>query len=249
MDNVTSGIFDSFQEVDPQGTEVVFGDNEGLEVKMPDPEIRNDMEGFVGKDVVVFGNPLDTGEKLDYQQGDNPYFAEGNCGLVSIANFLNLGGMEEANEDMITKYALDNDKCEDGWFIPPSDRGGTTIEDIQSIMQDFGVETQAFAPYETGGSIEEIANQIESGHIATLGLNAGYLWNDPAYVGDGSANHEVTLTGTVRDAETGELLGLTICDSGDGKACDVLSVDELQLCYEDAPAAHVIISNDPIRAI
>lgn len=219
----------------------------GNELGILKPEIQSNFPEFEGKEVVVFGDSLRTGEQLDHMQGDNPYLARGNCGLVSAANFLNMCGVSAADEKMITKYAIDHNLCKHGWFVSSADRGGVTLENIQNILQDFGIETQAYEAFDVGGSIENIASRLETGYVGTMGVNAGHLWDNPAYIGDGSANHEVTLTGTVRDLETGELLGLTVCDSGDGKACDVLTVEELKACYERTPAAHVVFSTVPLR--
>ena len=251
MENRIPDVFKEFQDagdkINMHETEY-FDMDRNNEIKISGAEIRNDMSGFEGKDVVVFGDPISTGESLDHLQGDNPYFAKGNCGLVSTANFLNLCGISAADENMITKYAIDNDECNHGWFVPSAERGGVERENMQRIIRDFGIDTQLFEPFEQGGRIEDIANRLEAGYVGIMGVNAGYLWDDPAYVGDGFSNHEGTLTGTVRDSETGELLGLTICDSGYGKACDVLSLERLQSCYESVPGANVIFSTSSIRS-
>lgn len=250
MDSIIPDVFKEFQEI---GGENMIGSYENIdweqkmETRMLTPEIHNDFQEFEGTEVVVFGDPMRTGEQLDHLQGDNPYRAKGNCGLVSAANFLNMCGISAADEKMITKYALENNLCSNSWFISQADRGGVTQEELRTILGDFGIETQVYGALENGGTIESIASRLEAGHVGTMGVNAGHLWNDPAYIGDGCANHEVTLTGTIRDLETGELLGLTICDSGDGKACDVLTIEELKACYEDAAGAHVIFSNAPVR--
>ena len=41
-----------------------------------------------GETVLVYGDPVETGEKLDDLQGDNYYDFQGDCGLVSVANLL-----------------------------------------------------------------------------------------------------------------------------------------------------------------
>ena len=252
MDNHIPEVFREFQntikEMNAVHTEKI-GEQDTLETKMLDSEVRNDIQGFEGRDVVVFGNPIEIGEKLDHLQGDNPYFAGGNCGLVSTANFLNLCGISAADENMITKYTIDHDECMHGWFVPFASRGGVTTENEQKIIKDFGIGTNVFQTFEPGGSIEDIARQIEAGYVGIMGVNAGYLWDDPGCVEDGFMDHDVTLTGTVRDAQTGELLGITICDSGDRKACDVLSLDKLQQCYVDIPGARVIFSDSPMRVV
>ena len=204
-------IFDGGNEIPQAVLDKVDYSNEIMA-----PELRDDIKVFEGRDVVVFGKPFETGENLDYMQGDNPFEAAGNCNLVSTSNFLNLCGIEDANETMITGYAILTDQCSYIEWFPPECRGGSTTENMQSILNDFGIETEVVHPYDANGDIESIAARLEEGYVGAMGVNSGYLWDNPAYIGDGSVDHEVTLTGTVRDAETGDLLALTVCDSGTG---------------------------------
>lgn len=223
---------------------------ENLEINpVMNPEIRDDVPGFEGRDVLVCGNPLEVGEQLNHEQGYNSYGAEGNCGLVSTSNVLNLVGRENIDEEKITGYAIANDECRHGTFLPPEDCGGTKLENMQNILSDFGVKTEVLKPDFENGSIESIAKRLEEGHVGIMCLNAGELWDNIYSLGDGGANHAVTLTGTVRDSETGELKALTICDSGDGSACHVVPIEKLEACYESAPRAAVIMSKEPMREI
>lgn len=212
-------------------------------------ELRDDMQGFEGQEVAVFGSPIETGENLDYEQGDNPFEAAGNCNLVSTSNFLNLCGIDEANETMITGYAIANGECAYSEYLPPEARGGSNTENMQNILGEFGIDTEVVRPYERGGDIESIAAKIEEGYVGAMGVNAGYLWDSPENIGDGTVNHEVTITGTVRDTQTGELLALTVCDSGTGESCHVVSIEQLEDCYLNVSGADVVFSTEPIRAI
>jgi len=213
------------------------------------PEIRDDVPGFEGRDVLVCGVPIETGEILNHEQGNNMYKAEGNCGLVSVSNTLVLCGHEGFSENLITTYAIENGECAYSQFMPPEDCGGTNPENIKSILDEFGVKAEIFKPNDAEGSIEAIAKSLEEGHVGVIGVNAGMLWDDIFSVGDGSANHAVTLTGTVRDEKTGKLLAITICDSGSNEPCHVVPIEEMRECYEYAPNATVILSKEPIRKI
>ena len=79
MENRIPDVFKEFQdagdEINMHETEY-FDMDRNNEIKISGAEIRNDMSGFEGKDVVVFGDPISTGESLDHLQGDNPYFAK-----------------------------------------------------------------------------------------------------------------------------------------------------------------------------
>lgn len=212
------------------------------------PEVRDDIPGFEGQDVVVFGSPIDTGNILDHNQGDNPFNVSGNCNLVSTSNFLNLCGISDANESFITYYAIMNDECIYSEYLPPSDCGGSTTNNMQSILSDFGIETEVVRPYDSNGDIESIAARLEEGYVGAMGVNAGYLWDDPSSIQDGYANHEITLTGTVRDAN-GDLIALTVCDSGTGEACHVVPIEQFEYCFSNVPNADVVFSTEPLRVI
>lgn len=242
------GFFDNIDIFD-NNNEIIENITENRETApIMIPELNNDMDGFNGQDVVVFGKPYEVGEILDHQQGDNPFDAGGNCNLVSTANFMNLCGIPEANETDITGYAILNGECDYNYYAPPWDRGGSGTQNMQNILSDFGISTEVVTPYDNGGNLESIAVRLEEGYVGAMGVNCGYLWNDPCNIGDGRVNHEVTLTGTVRDTN-GELLALTVCDSGTGEACHVVPIEQLRDCYENVPGADVVFTTEPMRMI
>ena len=224
----------------------IDGRNDISEVMLP--EMRDDVPCFEGQDVVVFGSPMDIGNTLDYNQGDNPFEAAGNCNLVSTSNFLNLCGVGDANETFITYYAIVNNECIYSEYLPPSDRGSSGTQNMQNILGDFGIQTEVVYPYDSNGDLESIAARLEEGYVGAMGVNAGYLWDNPSAVGDGTANHEVTLTGTVRDSN-GDLVALTVCDSGTGEACHVVPIEQLEACYSNVAGADVVFSAEPLRVI
>lgn len=210
------------------------------------PELRYDIEGFEGQEVIVFGNPSEVGASLDSNQGDNPFEASGNCGLVSTSNFLNLCGISEANETLVTGYAIMNGECVYSEYLPPEENGGTGPENIENILTGFGIESETIYSNEMGGDLESIAEKLEKGYVGVMSVNAGYLWDDPSAVGDGGHNHRVTLTGSVRNSE-GDLIALTICDSGSGEPCHVVPIEQLEECYTNVPGTNVVFSTESLR--
>lgn len=216
-------------------------------VKQP-AEVYNYLNGLEEYgDVYVTGKPFETAANLDYFQGDNPYGALGCCGLVSSSNFLNMCGIE-ATEDEIVGFALENDLCNYGWFTPPESVGGTNDMQIEAVIEAHGVPVSVYE-IGHGGSVEDIADAIDEGRAVTIGVNAGYLWNDASAIYNGHANHQITVTGAVRDND-GSVVGLVICDSGRGlesDACRVVSMEELTMCYETVPGATAIISDGSVR--
>lgn len=216
------------------------------EAALLEPEIVVEVE--VGE-IMVFGDPFEVGQNLDDCQGDNEFDAKGNCGLLTITNMLRLGGFDVTESD-VTKFALENGLCADGIWMDPYSRGGTTVLNRQEILARYGIESRfTFDTYEAG-SLSEIAHYVEQGYGVNISVNAGYAWDSPSNIGDGSSNHSILVTGTAYDPDTGEFKGLYVCDSGltqqDSKAY-FLSAERLQDCYMDAPGACMLVTDQPIR--
>ncbi|MFQ6803645.1 MAG: hypothetical protein ACLRT5_01150 [Lachnospiraceae bacterium] len=93
---------------------------------MQDPSFLQDLTPEVTEEgLLVSGNPQEVASLLDYAQGDNPYNASGNCGLVSVSNVLEMAGLENCGEDEVTLYALETNQCANDPSLASADRGGT----------------------------------------------------------------------------------------------------------------------------
>lgn len=221
-------------------------DVESIEGVLLEPQIMDIPE--VGE-VLVSGEPFEIGENLDDHQGDNIYNFGGCCGLVTISNLLTMAGFESTEDDVIGR-AISMNLCHYSVFGDPADNGGTNVYQRQMLLQSYGISSTVFSSTTPGGSLDAVAEYVEAGHGVNISVNAGYAWDDPNCIGDGSSNHSIVVTGTVRDPETGELKGLYVCDSGltdrDSDAM-FLSVNVLQDAYLDAPGTSVLVTNDPIR--
>lgn len=226
--------------------------NEAQEVEPQPEDIREisveTYEAADGEIYFVAGNPFEVAEKLDWSQGDNSYDALGCCGLVSCSNVLTICGLDTTEESVVA-YAVENNICRYSPFLPPESRGGTLDPDIIAVLAGHGVEASAFSARDIRGSVEGIASAVEDGHGVTIGVNGGYLWDDANYIGTGAANHQVTVTGSVRDVN-GQVVGLVICDSGRGlqsDSCRILSLEKLAECYSTVPDASAVITDNPVR--
>lgn len=219
---------------------------EETEAVLLEPEIIMEPEVC---EVMVFGDPFEVGRNLDDCQGDNEFNVKGNCGLLTITNMLRLGGFDVTEND-VTKFALENGLCSDGLWMDPHLRGGTTVIERQEILARYGIESSFTLDTYGAGGLSEIARYVEQGHGVNIAVNAGYAWDSPANIGDGSMNHSILVTGTAYDPHTGELKGLYVCDSGltqqDSKAY-FLSVERLQDCYVGVPGACMLVTDQPIR--
>ena len=233
-------------EVTEEDVAELQGDIAGISLE---PELRYDLPNC--EEAWVTGGPYEDAAKMDYQQGDNPYHARGNCGLVSLSNTLRRAGID-VTEDDVTKYAIENNLC---IFDADGDEGmngGTTLEMRQEILKGFGFESDVYYS-ETGGSLEEIADAIDSGRGVLISVNAGVLWDvDDGTVpvnGKPPVNHCVAVTGIARDAETGEIRGVYIADSGrgdPGDACRYLTTEEFHEVYTDVYGSGANITREPL---
>ncbi len=215
------------------------------EPRLEDVSIRDDIPGLEGQSVAVCGEPLDAVKTLDYIQGDSGLPAVSDCGVVSSMNVLTMCGIEGLDEGKMIRYAAENNRCRFGFGVPEEENGGTTVLDQRAIIESHGVDVKIFVPVGEN-PVEELAMRFEGGCAGIINLNAGYLWDDPASVQDGRCNHAVTMTGTVRDCESGELLGITVCDSGIGSPCTFVSTEKLEKCFVNAPGA-AVFTTDPVR--
>lgn len=220
---------------------------ESIEQLLP-MEISTEVPGF--EEAIICGNPIELGDELDFQQGfDNPYGAFGTCGLNAISNICHIGG-KDISEPEVVEYAMEHDLCEKD--NPKFHGGGTTIGNQLELLSHFGFESHCeFADVADCGRLADV---IEGGHGVLLGVNSGILqdreWKVYDENGEITANHAVCLTGTVRDTDTGELVGFYLCDSSSqspegGRV--FVPLDKFQECYSDVKNAFAVITNEAIR--
>ena len=202
------------------------------------------------ENAIVFGNPIELGKNLDCIQGyDNEYGAFGTCGLNPVSNVCTIAGLDISEPDVV-RYAMENDLCEK--TEPGVMGGGVTTGQTIKILEHYGIESHC--EFSDVATPERIAEAIEGGHGVIMGLNSGILqgrdWKVYNDAGEVEVTHYVTLTGTVRDAETGELKGFYMCDSSaaqpDGAAM-YTPLEKIKESYSDVNGAHIVVTNKPIR--
>jgi len=186
-----------------------------------------------GRDVVVYGSP-DGYADFNHQQGDNDLGFKEDCGLCSSQDVLNQFGVQ-VDENDIVHHAVDNNEC----YTNPNDasQSGQTTADWQAqVMSDYGVP----AHVENGGSLDDLAQNVQDGHGTIIEVNAGILWNDANSYGDGNSNHAITVTGVVRDPETNQIQGFYVNDSGDGQAAKFVDAATMQQMWADVGGQSVV---------
>jgi hypothetical protein len=191
-----------------------------------------------GRDAVIIGDP--EGDKaFTHKQGDNWLGYEGTCGLCSCENVLRSFGLDVTETDIVT-FAAQRGLC--GTDDPdPRQNGGTTTEWQAEILTRHGIP--ASASY--GGSMEDLAGNIEQGRGVIVEVDAGVLWERPEYSNWlGQPNHAITVTGVARDPMTGDIQGFFINDSGTGKAAQFVDASVMREAWEQAGGQQVVTAEN-----
>ncbi|HTW08782.1 MAG TPA: C39 family peptidase [Acidimicrobiales bacterium] len=179
-----------------------------------------------GQESLVFGD-VNQFADLNHQQGENIYGYQEDCGLVSVQDVLGQFGQSLTESDVV-EHAITHGECVTDASGGPANDGGTSPQSQAQVLNDYGVP----AHVETGESLEDLASQVEQGHGVIASVNAGYLWDDKTYVGNGhDNNHAVTVTGVARDPVTGAVQGFYINDSGDGQSGQFVSAATMEKAW------------------
>jgi len=179
-----------------------------------------------GKEGLVFGDVSQFAD-LNHQQGENVYGYQEDCGLVSVQDVLGQFGQSVTESDVV-EHAITHGECVTDASGGPANDGGTSPQSQAQILNDYGVP----AHQESGQSLEDLSSQVEQGHGVIASVNAGYLWDDKTYIGNGhDNNHAVTVTGVARDPLTGAVQGFFINDSGDGHSGQFVSAATMEKAW------------------
>ncbi|MGH2458746.1 MAG: C39 family peptidase [Chloroflexota bacterium] len=185
-----------------------------------------------GTEVTVYGNWLND-ERFNHLQGKNTYDFQDDCGLVSIQDVLLQHGINATESDVVS-HAVANSECD---LATSSDSGGETSPMQQAeILNDYGLQAQT----ETNGTLDTLASQVQSGDQVILSVNAGVLWNESQYYGNGDYNHAVTVTGVVRDTQTNQVIGFVVNDSGQGKT-ELVDANTMQQAWVNPGGVAVVV--------
>lgn len=153
----------------------------------------------------LFDSPETAGLNLNYDQGTAVRRYEGTCGLCSCENVARLAGKDVTEADVVRLARKNN------WCLKhqkeAGDNGGTCDYQRQNILNALGIES--YLDY--NHSLENIAQQIESGRGVIASVNVSSFW--PDY--DLDSNHAITITSVERSPD-GSVAAFYVCDSGSG---------------------------------
>ncbi|TLU81939.1 MAG: calcium-binding protein [Chlorobium sp.] len=195
-----------------------------------------------GESVLVYGYPKRN--ELDYMQGDAVQNYQGTCALTSIANLITQTG-RPTSESQIINLAIQNNWALNNPSLPAWQLGGSNVTQQRAILDSYGIRNDVVMGYNESG----VANLVRSGRGVILGVNAGQLWGDSAYNGNGSANHAVTLTGAVYRETDGTLMGFYIADSGRGLVSDMTRFVDIETFRNavNITGAYAIYTTAPVK--
>ncbi|MDP2834306.1 MAG: calcium-binding protein [Pseudomonadota bacterium] len=195
-----------------------------------------------GKPILVYGYPK--ANELDYMQGDAFPNYQGTCALTSIANLLTQAD-RPTTESQVVQLAIDRNWAVTDPGKTAYERGGSNHVQQQQILNSYGIRNDLLAGYNE----QAAANLIRSGRGVILALNAGKLWGDPAYLGDGGVNHVVTLTGVAYGEADGALTGFYIADSGRKKVSDMTRFVGIEEFRQTArvPNAYALYTKEALK--
>ncbi len=175
-----------------------------------------------------------------YTQGVNSRGFEGTCGPTSQANAINkLLETNELTENKILDIAVDNNLCNlEG---PAAGCGGTTTEQFMELYDKVNeqigdkINTEL---YEFGNVLDanQVAERLDAGDVVNVAVDSSTLWGQSHGIADllgvrrdVISDHWITVTGVNR-AETGEIQGFDIIDSGGGE--NYVSLDKYNdMCF------------------
>ena len=164
--------------------------------------------------------------------------------MTAIAN-LGTQASQSLSEAEVVQRAIDNKWAVTDAAATAYQRGGSNYVGQQALLDSYGIRNGVVAGYDE----QAIANLLKGGRGVIIGVNAGRLWGDSAYLDNGGVNHVVTVTGVACDTATGAINGFYIADSGRGMVSDMtryLSIADFR-ADANVPNAYSIYTIEPIK--
>ncbi len=220
---IVDSIADVVQETQGQGIDLIkSGVNITAANNVENIELTSDYYDLInmnGTDLIVYGDPLDWADRMDYDQ-----FAD-DCGIVSITNLLVRTGMDTTEEE---QFEIATTHGYSGLT------GATTIYQQMGLLEYHGISSDYYSFKAEDGEIphldpelNQVAQHIVDGKGIVISLDSDVLWYGEAF---DISDHAILVTGCAFNAQTNLLEGFFIADSGRGYESDsarYLTAEEL----------------------
>jgi hypothetical protein len=141
-------------------------------------------------DTKTIGDPVSDAQHWHKQQHSDT------CAVVAQEGIIEKHTNEDPSENALRQEAI-----EKGWF-----NGGTPPADVGKLLESHDVPVG----FQGRGNMEQLQNELEQGRDVIALVDAGHLWQDPDYLGDG---HAVWVTGLETD-NNDEVTHVFLNDSG-----------------------------------
>lgn len=156
------------------------------------------------------------------------------CAVVSQQMILERFGIE------ISEAQLVYDSVSNGWLTD----SGTTMEDMGSLLEHYGVSTHQGM----GGGIESMIYELAQGHKLIVAVDSGELWNEDIFIEDwlnpNGADHAIMINGI--DASDPDNILVMVNDPGHPQGAGMAyPLDEFMDAWNDSGQFYMSTSEAP----
>lgn len=147
----------------------------------------------------IYDHPFDDDGKHVYNQGSS--FSEylNTCGLCGCARIINKAG-GKSSERSVVGFAVNHSPK----MCRP--QGFSSERDWINILHEAGIESH----FVSTPNLDQLGEMVEKGHGVMIGVDAGILYGEPDYNGEG---HAIVIESVIRDKRTGIITDYVISDS------------------------------------
>jgi hypothetical protein len=179
-----------------------------------------------GHAIIISGYPV--------QHGDRTYNSQDSTTLNLCEHYLRQFGIMSSQIDLID-YALQHGYCHltDAPWLALS----ITLDQMDQLLASFAISLSIEQSY----SLEDLAQNIESGKSVAIFVNAEKLWNFIHEYYSDESNHLVVVTRLARDRISGEIRGFYVYDAFADAADYFVDMLTMQLAWLDVGGQQLVV--------
>lgn len=159
-----------------------------------------------------------------------------NCGVQSCEQLVHQVTGEFTNEENMLSRAIAGGYAADQ--SQNTTAGTTNALSRQALLREYGIESVIIqSPNE-----DDLADALKNNKGVIAAVDAGALWNDPNFKGDG---HAIVITEGDFDS-TGNLTHVYINDTGTGQQSRRVSINDTKKIFDDYSHPSTNVTNEPV---